>query len=453
MLPYTPLHHLLLRLGFAALVMTSGNLSEEPIAIDNDEALDRLAGIADGFLIHNRDIYLRSDDSVVRRAAGETRFLRRSRGFVPVPVFLRQPLPPILACGAELKCTVCLTKGDKAFISQHIGDLENVATYEFFQKTIEHMQRILDVRPEIIACDLHPDYLSTRWADEQANLLKVRVQHHHAHIVSCMAEHKLEGTVIGVSCDGTGYGPDGTVWGGEILAADAGGFERVAHLSYVPMPGSAAAIKEPWRMAVSYLQDACGSSLGGRDLSVLREAGADKVQLMQAMIAQRINSPLTSSLGRLFDGVAAIAGLRSRVNYEGQAAMELEMAARDETEAFYDYAWEADRPIRILPAPIIRGVLADIDQGTSVSTISVKFHNTLIRLFADLCDRVRRERDLNRVVLSGGVFQNARLLGGLVAALMARGFEVYSHRRVPTNDGGIALGQAVVAAKSMEQGA
>jgi hydrogenase maturation protein HypF len=451
MLPYTPLHHLLLRHGFTALVMTSGNLSEEPIAIDNDEALDRLAGIADGFLIHNRDIYLRSDDSVVRRAAGETRFLRRSRGFVPVPVFLRQPLPPILACGAELKSTVCLTKGDKAFISQHIGDLENLATYEFFQKSIEHMQRILAVRPEIIACDLHPDYLSTRWADEQANLPKVRVQHHHAHIVSCMAEHKLEGTVIGVSCDGTGYGPDGTVWGGEILAADARGFERAAHLAYVPMPGSAAAIKEPWRMAVSYLRDAFGSSLGGRELPVLREAGAEKVQLMQDMIAQRINSPLTSSLGRLFDGVAAIAGLRSRVNYEGQAAMELEMAARDETEAFYDCACEGGGPIRILPAPIICGVVADIGKGTPVSTISVKFHNTLIRLLADLCDRIRRERDLNRVVLSGGVFQNTRLLAGLIPALMARGFEVYSHRWVPTNDGGIALGQAVVAAKSMEQ--
>jgi hydrogenase maturation protein HypF len=451
MLPYTPLHHLLLRHGFTALVMTSGNLSEEPIAIDNDEALGRLAGIADGFLIHNRDIYLRSDDSVVRRAAGETRFLRRSRGFVPVPVFLRQPLPPILACGAELKSTVCLTKGDQAFISQHIGDLENLATYEFFQKTIDHMQRILAVRPEIIACDLHPDYLSTRWADEQATLPKVRVQHHHAHIVSCMAEHKLDGTVIGVSCDGTGYGPDGTVWGGEILAADARGFERAAHLAYVPMPGSAAAIREPWRMAVSYLHDAFGSSLGGLDLPVLREAGADKVRLMQAMIARRINSPLTSSLGRLFDGVAAIAGLRSRVNYEGQAAMELEMAARDETEAVYDCACEGDGPIRILPAPIICGVVADIGKGASVSAISVKFHNTLIRLLADLCDRIRRERDLNRVVLSGGVFQNARLLAGLIPALMARGFEVYSHRWVPTNDGGIALGQAVVAAKSMEQ--
>jgi hydrogenase maturation protein HypF len=450
MLPYTPLHHLLLKHGFCALVMTSGNLSEEPIAIDNDDAFARLAGIADYFLIHNRNIYLRSDDSVVRRAAGETRFLRRSRGYVPVPVFLKHALPPILACGAELKNTVCIAKGDKAFISQHIGDLENLATYEFFQKTVAHMLRILDVRPEVIACDLHPDYLSTRWADEQEEVLKVRVQHHHAHIVSGMAEHRLEGAVIGVACDGTGYGPDGTVWGGEVLVADAGGFERAAHLACVPMPGSAAAIKEPWRMAVSYLQDAFGAGLWGLDLPVLREAGPDKVRLMLEMAAKRLNSPLTSSLGRLFDGVAAIAGLRSRVTYEGQAAMELEMAAAAETESFYDYAWEEDAPCRILPAPIIRGVVGDVVNGLAVPAISAKFHNTLILMFSDLCDMLRRQRGLNRVVLSGGVFQNARLMVGLIPALSARGFEVYSHRQVPANDGGIALGQALIAAKRME---
>ncbi|MGE5255419.1 MAG: carbamoyltransferase HypF [Hyphomicrobiales bacterium] len=447
MLPYTPLHHLLLSHGFSAMVMTSGNLSEEPIAIDNEEAFVRLADIADAFLVHNRDIYLRSDDSVVRRAAGETRFLRRSRGYVPVPVFLRQTLPPVLACGAELKNTVCISKGGQAFISQHIGDLENLATYEFFQKTIAHMQRILDVRPEIIACDMHPDYLSTRWAEEQADIPKVSVQHHHAHIVSCMAEHKLEGAVIGVSCDGTGYGPDGTVWGGEVLVADVQNFERAAHLVCVPMPGGAAAIKEPWRMAVSYLKDAFDGGLWGIDLPVLREAGADKVRLMVEMMDKRINSPLTSSLGRLFDGVAAIAGLRSRVSYEGQAAMELEMAAAGESDSWYEYTCEEGPPWRIMSAPIIRGVVGDIRKGLSVSAISVKFHNTLVLIFRDLCELIRRQRDLNRVVLSGGVFQNARLLTGLIPALAARGFEVYSHRLVPTNDGGIALGQAVIAAQ------
>jgi hydrogenase maturation protein HypF len=448
MLPYTPLHHLLLSHGFSALVMTSANLSEEPIVIDNEEAFVRLAGIADAFLVHNRDIYLRSDDSVVRRAVGEPRFLRRSRGYVPVPVFLKQALPPVLACGAELKNTIGISKGDKVFISQHIGDLENLATYEFFQKTVAHMQRILEVRPEIIACDMHPDYLSTRWAEEQADIPKVKVQHHHAHIVSCMAEHKLEGTVIGVSCDGTGFGPDGTVWGGEILVAEVKRFERAAHLACVAMPGGAAAIKEPWRMAVSYLRDAFGDGLWGLDLPVLREAGADKVRLMLEMAAKGVNSPLTSSLGRLFDGVAAIAGLRSRVTYEGQAAMELEMAGADETESFYEYGWAEGCPCRILPAPIIRGVVADIGKGLSVSTISVKFHNTLILMLRDLCDLIRRQCGLNRVVLSGGVFQNARLLTGLIPALAARGFEVYSHRLVPTNDGGIALGQAVIAAQT-----
>jgi hydrogenase maturation protein HypF len=446
MLPYTPLHHLLLNEGFSALVMTSGNLSEEPIAIDNDEACARLAGIADGFLVHNREIYLRSDDSVARCAAGDTRFLRRSRGYVPVPVFLKRSLPSILACGAELKNTVCLTKGDKAFVSQHIGDLENLATYEFFQKTIAHMQRILEVRPEMIACDLHPDYLSSRWAEEQTDIPRVSVQHHHAHIASCMAEHQLEGAVIGLACDGTGYGADGAVWGGEVLVADAAGFERAAHLAYVPMPGSAAAIKEPWRMAVSYLNDAFGAELYRLDLPVLREAGVDKVRLMVEMAAKGLNSPLTSSLGRLFDGVAAICGLRSRVNYEGQAAMELEMAAADRNDHAYEYAVVEGPPWRILPAPIVRGVAADVAKGITASAISVKFHNTLIRMFSDLCERVRTQSRLNRIVLSGGVFQNARLLTGLIPALSARGFEVYSQRLVPTNDGGIALGQAVVAA-------
>jgi len=372
---------------------------------------------------------------------------------VPVPVFLKQALPPILACGAELKNTVCFTKAGQAFVSQHIGDLENLATYEFFQKTIDHMQRILAVRPELIACDMHPDYLSTRWADEQRGIPKLRVQHHHAHIVSCMAEHRMEGSVIGLSCDGTGYGSDGTVWGGEVLIASAGGFERVAHLSEVPMPGSAAAIREPWRMAVSYLHDAFGGNLGGLDLPFMREAGPDKVRLIQEMIAKRINSPLTSSLGRLFDGVAAIAGLRSRVSYEGQAAMELEMAAQNETESFYDYFLEGDGCWRMPPAPIVRAVAADVDKGCPVALISAKFHNTLIRLFGDLCDRIRAAHGLKRVVLSGGVFQNARLLTGLARALEAEGFEVFSHRLVPTNDGGIALGQAVIAAKSIGHGA
>lgn len=446
MLPYTPLHYLILRQGFAALVMTSGNLSEEPIAIENEDAFERLAGIADFFLIHNRDIYLRSDDSVVRRVAGATRFMRRSRGYVPVPVFLKHELPPILACGAELKNTVCITRGNQAFLSQHIGDLENLETYEFFQKTVFHMRRLLAVQPELIACDLHPDYLSTRWAEEQEAILKVRVQHHHAHIMSCMTEHRLEGTVIGLACDGTGYGPDGTVWGGEVLVADVRGYDRAAHLACVPMPGSAAAIKEPWRMAVSYLHDAFGTGMWDLDLPVLREIGEAKARFIVEMIAKQVNSPQTSSMGRLFDGVAAIAGLRGRVTYEGQAAMELEMAAADDADSAYEFAWQDGEPLRILPAPIIRGIVADLRGGIPVPAISARFHNSLVRMLSDLCTLLRARRGLNRVVLSGGVFQNARLLGGIIPALEGRGFEVFSHRRVPTNDGGIALGQAVIAA-------
>jgi hydrogenase maturation protein HypF len=368
-----------------------------------------------------------------------------------MPVFLGRPLPPVLACGAELKNTVCITKGDQAFLSQHIGDLENLATHEFFRQTVGHLQRILAVRPEILACDMHPDYLSTRWAEEQKGLPLVRVQHHHAHVVSCMAEHRLEGPVIGISCDGTGYGPDGAVWGGEVLVADAAGFERAAHLAYIPMPGAAAAIREPWRMAVSYLNDAFGAEMDRLDLPVLRGIDGDTLRLMRAMIAKRINSPLTSSLGRLFDGVAALCGLRGRVAYEGQAAMELEMASDDAGDGLYETAWEEGEPCRVLPAPIIRGVAADLRRGVPVSTVGAKFHNTVIRLFSDLCGLIRSRRGLQRVVLSGGVFQNARLLEGLIPELQKRGFEVYSHRRVPANDGGISLGQAIVAAAAQGQ--
>jgi hydrogenase maturation protein HypF len=304
MLPYTPLHYLLLKHGFTALVMTSGNLSEEPIAIDNDDAFERLGDIADYFLIHNRDIYLRSDDSIVKHTAGHTRHIRRSRGFVPIPVFLSDPVPPILACGAELKNTICITKGDKAFISQHIGDLENKTTLDFFKLTVAHLQRILEITPEMIAFDMHPDYLSTMHAKEQQGIQKVEVQHHHAHIISCMAEHKLDGEVIGLSFDGTGYGTDGAIWGGEVLVAEAKQFKRVAHLAYVPMPGSSAAIKEPWRMAISYLQDAFGDNFWDLDLPVLTQIDPPKLKIIGEMILKGVNSPQTSSLGRLFDGVA-----------------------------------------------------------------------------------------------------------------------------------------------------
>jgi len=446
MLPYAPLHYLLLEKTFAALVMTSANLSEEPIAIANHEAVERLTGIADAFLVHNRDIYLRCDDSIVRKTAGVTRFIRRARGYVPTPVFLNHTPPPVLACGAALKNTVCLTKEDRAFISQHIGDLENLATYGAFRDTIAHLQRILAITPQAIACDLHPDYLSTRYATEQNDLPVIQVQHHHAHIVSAMAENHLDGRVIGLAFDGTGYGPDGTIWGGEVLLAEKGRYERAAFLNPLPMPGGAAAIKAPWRMAISYLYQAFGEGFRDLDLPFMAAVEPKQAEIMVAMMQQALNAPLTSSMGRLFDGIAALIGLRRTVVFEGQAAMELEMIAAPEAATPYDFGWQAsDDGLRIPTAPIIQGVVTDIRHGQSSAHISRRFHTTLVQLFTDLCSHLRRQNDLDRVVLSGGTFQNAILLEELSRSLMKRGFAVYAHRLVPPNDGGISLGQAVAA--------
>ena len=446
MLPYTPLHYLLLENGFTALVMTSGNLTEEPIAIDNADAFHRLVDIADYFLVHNRDIYLRSDDSIVRHAAGATRYLRRSRGYVPVPIFLERTTPVVLAVGAEMKSTVCLIRGKMAFLSQHIGDLENVATGDFFEKTIRHMQRILEIAPEIIAYDMHPDYLSSRWAMDQRGIQKVAVQHHHAHVVSAMAENQISGAVIGLSFDGTGYGTDGHIWGGEVLLGDELSFERAAHLAYMPMPGSAFAIKQPWRMGLSYLYAAYGDDCANLSLPFLDRIEATRLSIIVDMIRKRINTPLTSSLGRLFDGVAAIIGLRDEVAFEGQAAMELEMIADTSAGEAYDVHWEPGDPIQIPPAPIIRCVVDDLLRETPLPIISGRFHMTLVKLFSDFCDYLRRKRGLTRVVLSGGVFQNVIMLRGLMQSLEGQGFEVYAHTQVPTNDGGVCLGQAVIAA-------
>ena len=449
MLPYTPLHHLLLDAGFAALVMTSANLSEEPIAIDNAEAFGRLAEIADDFLIHDRDIYLRSDDSIVRHIAGHARPIRRSRGYVPVPVFLKDDGPPVLACGAELKNTICLTRGRQAFVSQHIGDLENRATDDFFRLTVNHLKRILDIDPQIVACDLHPDYLSTCYAKAMDGIPRIDVKHHHAHIAACMAENKADGPVIGLSFDGTGLGTDGTIWGGEVLVADYHSFTRAAHLTPVPMPGSAAAIKEPWRMAISHLSAAFSEGLQSLGLPLVQSLDSQQLGVIITMIQQQINSPLTSSLGRLFDAVAAIVGLRDRVVFEGQAAMELEMIADDTESGSYDFSWEGDATLRIATAPIIQAVVGDMQTGCSPAVISARFHNTLILLFDQLCRHLRRDTGIDRVALSGGVFQNSRLLAGLMGALEKSGFDLLTHRLLPANDGGIALGQAAVAATTV----
>jgi hydrogenase maturation protein HypF len=448
-LPYTPLHYLLFAEGdLPALVMTSGNLSEEPIAVDNREAVERLGNLADFFLVHNRDILRRSDDSVVRPSGGRSRQWRRSRGYVPVPVFLRRDLPPILAVGGELKNTICLTKGRHAFLSQHIGDLENLESYRFFEEAAGHLQRILEIEPRVVAYDLHPGYFSTQWALAQSGVERIGVQHHHAHIASCLAENQLEGRVIGFALDGTGYGTDGQVWGGEVLVADYAGFERVAHFAYVPMPGGAAAIHEPWRMAVSYLARHFGRAFLDFRLPFVQQLERRRVEVVLRMLERGVNSPLTSSCGRLFDAVAALAGIRQRVNYEAQAAIELEMAigdARDKTAYPLELVAEGDAWL-IETRSLFEALLSDLRDGASPGCISQRFHNGLVEVFARLAALVRQRTALNRVCLSGGTFQNVYLLERLLSRLQADGFEVFTHAEVPAGDGGLSLGQALVAA-------
>ena len=444
-LPYTPLHYLIFAAGkFEALVMTSANLSEEPIAIDNQEAVERLGNIADCFLVHNREILIRSDDSVVRVTQGKTRQIRRSRGFVPMPVFLDREVPSVLAVGGELKNTICMTRAKTAFLSQHVGDLENAESLGFFHETVEHLSRILEIEPRAIAYDLHPEYLSTKWALQQTGTKLIGVQHHHAHVASCMAENHLEGKVIGFSLDGTGYGADGHIWGGEVLVADYSGFERAAHFDYVPLPGGAAAIHEPWRMALSYLHHHYGSVLWDFDVPFLRALDRKKANFILGMIEKNVNSPLTSSCGRLFDAVAALLGIRNTVSYEGQAAIQLENAmARVEDKGAYSVG-VADGIINT--KPMFDELLRDLQKGVEMKIISRRFHNGLINAFVFLAAHLRDERQIDRVCLSGGTFQNLYLCENLQQKLESAGFQVFTQSEVPCNDGGLSLGQAVIAA-------
>jgi len=448
-LPYTPLHHLLFSSAkLDALIMTSANLSEEPIAIENQEAAQRLQGIADAFLLHDRDILLRCDDSVIRLAGDRSQQLRRSRGFVPVPVPIERDSEPHLAVGGELKNTICIVRGSEAFLSQHIGDLENLESYKFFEEAVEHLQRLLEVRPRVIAYDLHPDYFSTKWALAQEGVRAVGVQHHHAHIAACMAENHLDGRVIGIALDGTGYGTDGAIWGGEVLLADYTDFERAAHLEYVPLPGGAAAIHEPWLMAFSYLKRHYDKNLSTLDLPFLRCVDTRRLQVVQQMIDREIHSPHTSSCGRLFDAVAALVGIRSTVNYEAQAAIELEMAAHGSTdESAYPFDLIRDGAHwQIGTYSLFQSLLRDLRQGEGVTNISRRFHAGLAEVFVQLSEKIREQAKLNRVCLSGGCFQNLLLFELLRNGLHAKSFEVYFHSEVPAGDGGISLGQALVAA-------
>ncbi len=449
MLPYTPLHHLLLREAGLPLVMTSGNLSEEPIAKDNDEALRRLRGIADYFLFHNRDIYARYDDSVYL-VEDEPRAIRRARGYAPYPILLPIESKQILACGAEENNTFCLTKDEHAFISQHIGDVENEETLEHFENTIGFYKRLFRVEPEVIAYDMHPEYLSTKYAlrvGQELGLKMVPVQHHHAHIVSCLVENRVKGPVIGVAFDGTGYGADGTIWGGELLLADWRSFQRVGRLEYVPLPGGAVAIKKPYRMALSYLYTLLGEdlSLEGLPLSKLNPG---EVDIVKQQIKRGINSPLTSSAGRLFDGISALAGVRGEIDYEAQAAIELEMLAPDESgeERAYPFSIVEEQGIKVVKlGELISTVVQDIRDRIPAPVISVKFHRTMAQIVVEMCKAIARESGINEVALSGGVFQNRLLLKLAVSALHKEGFTVLTHRLVPCNDGGVSLGQAMVA--------
>lgn len=445
MLPYTPLHHLLLKESGMILVMTSGNLSEEPIAKDNLEARQRLQGIADAFLVHDRDIYVQYDDSVIMVVEEETGIIRRARGYAPFPIRLPFALRPILACGAEVKNTFCLTRDHYAFVSQHIGDMENIETLEHFQRTIEIYQRLFRLCPEWIAYDLHPEYLSTKYALNMKGK-KIGVQHHFAHLVSCLAENGVDGPAIGLTFDGLGYGPDGTFWGGEFLIGDYRSFQRLAHLEYIPLPGGEAAIKHPWRMALSYLYTLMGKEELLRHLCRWPISTQEKVPFILQQIDKRINSPLTSALGRLFDGVSALLGLCSSITYEGQAAVELEMIADPQVNAAYDFKVEEEKGEQVIRLkPLWAGILKDLAEGVNPAVISGKFHNTIVEMSLHLGQQIAQRRGIRRIALSGGVFQNRLLLKKMKAALRASGFEVFTHHLVPCNDGGISLGQAVIA--------
>lgn len=464
MLPYTPLHYLLFEGGMPPLVMTSGNLSEEPIAIGNDEARERLGGLADAFLVHNREIHTRCDDSVTRVFAGKETLVRRSRGYAPFPVRLAAAGRHVLGCGAELKNTFCLARDDYAFLSHHIGDLENEETLRSYEEGIAHFERLFRVTPEAIACDLHPDYLSTRYAlarAEREGLAPARliaVQHHHAHVASCLADNGFSGQVIGVAFDGTGYGTDGAIWGGEFLVAGEASYRRHGYLAYVPLPGGDAAIHRPYRTALSHAYAAFGKlepalsllrthserdSSNGRGE---RRLGDTELAVLARQVQKGMNSPPTSSIGRLFDAVSALAGVRLEVNYEGQAAIELEMAADPDERGAYPLPLVGDAFSFVLdPAPLVRAVVADVRAAEPVGAISARFHNALAQAVAGACRIIAEAGGPNRVALSGGVFQNRLLLARATEALEAAGMEVLIHHQVPCNDGGIALGQVVVA--------
>jgi len=451
MLPYTPLHHILLRYAGRPLVLTSGNLSEEPICQDNDEALRRLYGIADCFLLHNRGIYARYDDSVYLVERVVPRAIRRARGYAPSPIALPFWAGQVLALGAEEKNTFCLTRDEYAFASQHIGDMDNEETLDHFENTIELYRRLFRFQPDIIACDQHPEYLTTKLAVEYATRWGIRtipVQHHHAHIVSCMVENEIQDPVIGVAFDGTGYGTDGNLWGGEFLICDYRSFQRAAHLEYIPMPGGAAAIRKPYRMALGYLYTLLGQEISLERLPAFGQIPATELAVIRKQLERKLNTPITSSAGRLFDGVSALAGVRMEIDYEAEAAIELEMLASEDAAGFdaYPFTITGEGGIEVIKLKeLVSAVVSDVLEGVPVPVISGKFHQTVASIIVATCRSVSRRSGITSVALSGGVFQNRLLFNLAISGLEKEGYRVFCHRLVPSNDGGIALGQAVIA--------
>jgi hydrogenase maturation protein HypF len=449
MLPYTPLHALLLENeeGYTdTLVMTSGNLSDEPICTENDDARIRLKSLADAFLMHDREIHIRTDDSVMRVQLKDNFPIRRSRGYSPYPVKLTRFVLPLLAAGAELKNTFCLTKNNYAFLSHHIGDLENHETLLSYENGITHFEKLFRVKPEAIVYDLHPNYLSTRYAINRSlaeGIKSIGIQHHHAHIASLMAEYGLDEsrTVIGVAFDGTGYGDDGTIWGGEFLIANYAGYQRAAHLQYFPLPGGDAATRRPSRTALGLLYEL------GLDWDRAQVINSDLSVIEQNMILKQlngnVNTPMTSSMGRFFDAVASLIGIRQRVNYEGQAAIELEAITDPGEKGYYDFEYSKGE---IRTRKGVKAILSDKLAGVPNSNISGKFHNGVARVIAEVCFDLSNKYNISEIALSGGVWQNSTLLQKTIFLLEKEGFTVFRHHKVPTNDGGLALGQAAIGA-------
>jgi hydrogenase maturation protein HypF len=450
MLPYLPFHHLLFsKLNIPALVLTSGNISDEPIIIDDRKAIDTFLPKTGAILVYNREIVNRADDSVVRIINNSERVLRRSRGYVPSPIILNLDTSNILGTGAELVNTFCTGNGQQAIISQYIGDLQNVETTSFYLEALKKYQRLFRMKPEVIATDLHPDYFVSRYAETQADSgTLIRIQHHHAHIASCMAEHHLDEPVLGVAMDGTGFGTDGNTWGAEFLYCDLAGFTRETHFDYIPLPGGDRGIEEPWRMAVSYLYRIFGEGMVNLNIPFIGKIGKDKIDIIMNMIKSDTNCPLVSSAGRLFDAVSALLGLCLYSTFSSEAPMQLESIIAIGCTDLYPFTLNETVNFDLT----FTGILADIKKNIKQEVISAKFHNTIISVIAEVVIKMRHHHTCSKVVLSGGTFQNKYLLEGIEMMLKRDGFEVYSHHIVPTNDGGISLGQLTIAAKRRELG-